>query len=66
MILWTLACVRGEASPEDCDPRVLVPGEVRGKKIACEEELIFGGEGREGDWLLENAVARFVVRGSYA
>ncbi len=49
-----------------CDPRVLVAGEVRAKRIGCSRELVDGGEGRTGDWVLENAVARFVVRGTYA
>lgn len=47
---------------EACDPREMTTGEARAKRIACEEELIPGGEGRLGDWLLENATARFVVR----
>ncbi len=51
--------------PLSCDPRELAAGEVRVKRIACTDELI-GGEGRIGDWLLENAVARFVVRDTYA
>lgn len=49
-----------------CDPRVLEPGEVRARAIPCSAELIEGGEGRVGDWLIENASARFVVRGVYA
>lgn len=36
------------------------------RQVPCADELIAGGEGRVGDWLLENAVARFVVRGTYA
>lgn len=66
-LLWLAGCAPdpGELS-EDCDPRVLEPGEVRAKRIACDEELIPGGEGRVDDWLIENAVARFVVRDSYA
>ncbi len=65
-MIWILACAELDAPPEDCDPRELLTGEVRAKRVACEEELLPGGEGREGDWLLENAVARFVVRDSYA
>lgn len=48
-----------------CDPRTLAAGEVRARRVPCGEELIAGGEGRTGDWLLENAVARFLVRGGY-
>ncbi|GDX83564.1 hypothetical protein LBMAG42_53750 [Deltaproteobacteria bacterium] len=66
-LVWMAACALDPGElPEDCDPRVLGPGEVRAKRIACEEELIPGGEGRVDDWLIENAVARFVVRDSYA
>jgi hypothetical protein len=49
-----------------CDPRALAPGEVRARQIPCSDELIDGGEGRVGDWLLENAYARYVIRGVYA
>ncbi|MBM4369125.1 MAG: hypothetical protein FJ102_23125, partial [Deltaproteobacteria bacterium] len=63
---WFLACAELDAPLDECDPRELAPGEVRAKRVACEDELVVGGEGREGDWLIENAVARFVVRDSYA
>lgn len=68
MAWWLLGCV---APPEGsgsavCDPRELTPGEVRVKQVGCGSELIGGGEGRVGDWILENAVARFVIRGTYA
>lgn len=49
-----------------CDPRLLDAGEVRARRVPCTDELVGGGEGRVGDGLLENAVARFVVRGPYA
>lgn len=52
--------------PPTCDPRGLAAGEVRARRIPCVDELIAGGEGAVGDWLLENAEARFVVRGTYA
>lgn len=65
--VWLVGCAPDPgALPEECDPRVLEAGEVRAKRIACEEELIPGGEGRVDDWVIENAVARFVVRDSYA
>lgn len=41
-------------------------GEVRVGRIVCADQLLEGGEGRVGDWLLENARVRFVVRDSYA
>ncbi len=53
-------------SPPMCDARPLTAGEVRARRIPCVDELIAGGEGAVGDWLLENAQARFVVRGTYA
>lgn len=49
-----------------CDPRTLADGEVRARQIPCGDELVGGGEGRTGDWLIENAHARYVVRGTYA
>lgn len=64
-MILLLACASTTAPPDDCDPRVLEAGEVRAKQVACSDELVAGGEGRVGDWLVENAVARFVVRGSY-
>lgn len=51
--------------PPSCDPRELGAGEVRVRQIACTDELR-GGEGAVGDWLLQNAVASFVVRDTYA
>ena len=49
-----------------CDPRVLNAGEVRARQLLCTDELIPGGEARVGDWVLENSVARFALRGTYA
>ncbi|MES2638994.1 MAG: hypothetical protein V4850_05910 [Myxococcota bacterium] len=54
------------AEPTVCDPRTLAAGEVRARQIPCGDELVGGGEGRTGDWLIENAHARYVVRGTYA
>lgn len=48
-----------------CDPRVLEPGEVRARQVLCSDELIPDGDGRVGDWILENAAARFTLRGTY-
>jgi len=45
-----------------CDPRELEPGEVRARRMPCDDEGISGGEGRRGDTLIENAWARFVIR----
>ena len=49
-----------------CDPRVLSAGEVRARQLLCTDELIPGGEARVGDWVLENSMARFALRGTYA
>jgi hypothetical protein len=51
--------------PDACAPRRLGPGEVRARRVACAEELIGGPKaiGRVGDFLLENARVRFIVRG---
>ena len=48
--------------PIGCDDRELQPGEVRVKVVDCSEERVSGGEGASGDWVLDNARARFVVR----
>lgn len=68
MIFALIGCALyvAPADPADCDPRTLEPGEVRVRRVPCDDELIDNGEGRVGDWLIENAVARFVVRGPYA
>ncbi|MDP2312154.1 MAG: hypothetical protein Q8P41_04560 [Pseudomonadota bacterium] len=69
MLLLLAACaapVTGGVDPAACDPRTLADGEVRARQIPCGDELVDGGEGRTGDWLLENAHARYVVRGTYA
>lgn len=69
MLLLLAACVAPPARGVDstqCDPRTLAAGEVRARQIPCGDELVDGGEGRTGDWLLENAYARYVVRGPYA
>lgn len=66
VLLLLLACVGDIVHPEpSCDPRVLEPGEVRARLLLCTDEAIEGGDGRVGDWLIENAEARFVVRGTY-
>ena len=64
--LGTLACrpiwAPGEAEPWDCDPRPMLPGEARVKRAACGDELLPGGDGDRGDWILENAYLRAVVK----
>lgn len=54
-----------DTGPGACPPVPPVPGQVRARAVACVEELATGyhAVGRVGDFLLENAVARFVVRG---
>ncbi len=53
-------------NPGVCDPRTLLSGEVRARRMPCAAEAPSGGDGRSGDWILENAQVRFVVRGAYA
>ncbi|MFZ5480769.1 MAG: hypothetical protein ACOZNI_28675 [Myxococcota bacterium] len=68
-LLLLLACGESplpDGSEPTCDPRAMAVGEVRARQVGCSDELVGGGEGRVGDWLIENAVARFVVRGTYA
>lgn len=68
LVVGAAGCVGplvGETPPPSCDPRVLPPGEVRAFQASCDEVLIRGSEGRPGDWVLENDVARFVIRGDY-
>ena len=36
------------------------------RPLTCNEDRLPDGEGRGGDWILENDRARFVVRGAYA
>jgi len=54
-----------DAGPPPCPPDPPAPGEVRARVIACAGELVDGyhAAGRVGDLVIENAVARFVVRG---
>ena len=65
-MIWLLGCLEFPLEAPTCDPRVLAPGELRARRIPCSDELISGGEGRVGDFLIENAFARYVVRGPYA
>ena len=65
--LLLAGCAADPGPVEETCTVVPVPaGEVRATRIVCEEQLVAGGEGRVGDWLIENAVARFVVRDTYA
>ncbi len=45
-----------------CDARDLEEGRVRARRMPCDDESIDGGEGRRADYVLENALVRFVVR----
>jgi len=48
--------------PEACDPRWLEEGELRARRIACNDEAPGTGEGRKGDVLLQNSRLQVVVR----
>jgi hypothetical protein len=60
-VLGLLGCAIPDVTPA-CDPRSLAVGEARARRVACNDELVSGGDGHVGDWLLENALARFVIR----
>jgi hypothetical protein len=61
MLLLLLGCVP-DYPEAGCDPRVMSAGEVRARRLPCSDELLSGGEGRRGDWVLESAAARFIIR----
>lgn len=54
-----------DVGPGPCPPPPPAPGEVRARVLACPADRITGdlAAGRVGDFVLENALARFVVRG---
>lgn len=67
LLLFGLAgCALPAFSTPSCDPRVLAAGEVRARPILCTEELVPDGDGHVGDWVIENSLARFVLRGTYS
>lgn len=49
-----------------CDARTLDAGEVRARRLPCGDEIPDDSNARSGDWVLENALARFFVRDVYA
>jgi hypothetical protein len=51
-----------QTTADDCDPRLMEPGEVRARRMPCSDEAQPGGEGRRNDWVLENALVRYTVR----
>ncbi len=60
------ACTTASFVSPTCDPRALEAGEVRARQVLCTDELIPDGDGHVGDWLIENSLARFVLRGTYS
>lgn len=50
------------ADDTSCDVRVLAAGEIRVRRLPCDDEVPWLGEGRRYDWILENAVARYLIR----
>lgn len=50
------------APEEECNPSPPEPGEVRARRIECNEDISEYGEANKGDWLLENAFIQLVVR----
>ena len=64
-MLWLFgACLEASPSlePPSCDPRILESGELRARARECADEAIPNGEGRRGEWLLENSMLRAAVR----
>ncbi len=49
---------------ESCSDTPPIEGEIRAKKIVCEEELPEGSEAEVGDWLLENHWIKLTIRGA--
>lgn len=68
LVLALLGCVGTavDANPAGCDARALDAREVRARRIPCTSERVDGGDGRVGDWLIENALTRWVIRDAYA
>lgn len=62
ILLWGCVPSGGVADPVACDARELEPGEVRVRTVPCTDELPDGSDAHTGDWVLENAVARFFFR----
>jgi len=52
-------------NPPVCDPRDLGVGQVRARRVPCAAEGPSGGDTRAGDWLLQNALVRYVIRGAH-
>ncbi len=55
----------GLGSMEVCEPLELAEGEVRVKRVACSDEVPYTGEGRIGDYLLQNARASAIIRSPF-
>ena len=66
LVLSAIACgpTWSDPNPLACDARALDPGEVRARRLLCTDERI--GDGRIGDWMVENARARWAIRDGYA
>ena len=64
-MLWLLtACLQPNMTDDSvrCDPGPLSPGELRARVRECADEAIPFGEGRRGEWLIENSTLRVAVR----
>ena len=67
-MLWAALLLNGCGAPkltveqDDCAEEPPAEGEVRAKRITCAEELSERAEGRVGDWLLESAELKLVIR----
>lgn len=63
-VLSLLGCstIDSISNTPDCDPRVLDSTEVRVRPILCGDEEIPSGDGRRGDFILENNQIRLTLR----
>ena len=64
LLLLAIGCSQPSlvAPDDECNPAVPEPGEVRARRIECKEDIPEYGEANIGDWLLENASIRLVIR----
>lgn len=67
MLLALLGCAApvADPNPATCDARALEPGEVRARRIPCSAERATDGDGRAGDWVIENSQSRWFVRDAF-
>ncbi len=62
--LLFMSCWGAKPAPpsESCQPDPPAVGEVRAKRVSCAAELPENAEGRIGDWMLETAELKLIIR----